>query len=424
MRKRVALKIAVSPLVLGVTMVGCSTTQTSMFRPVAATAQEAQSDQQSAKNYGLAQVSAQKGDMAGALGFAEKAVEQSPRDAGYRMLLGDLYLKNGRFLSAETAFSDVLALHPDNSRARFNLALAQIALGKSYAALVQLDRLAETASAADLGLAFALAGQPDRAVAMLEPAARTEGADGRVRQNLALAYAMTGDWQRARVTASQDLSPADLQPRMEQWASFTQPKASHDQIASLLGVTPVSDTGQPVRLALLPLAPNPVAIVEAQPEPQAPVAELAAYVPEEVSVPPVQYAQAAPISVNPTVAIRSETPAASAPARPVAPVRQEQARTSSGRFVVQLGAYANARAAQQAWSHASGLYGLSGYAPVTATVTLPKGTFHRLSVAGFETQAQAARACQSIKGKGGACFVRGSAGDAPIRIASRDTRKG
>ena len=36
---------------------------------------------------------------------AEAAVDAAPRDAGYRMLLGDLYLKNGRFQSAETSSS-------------------------------------------------------------------------------------------------------------------------------------------------------------------------------------------------------------------------------------------------------------------------------------------------------------------------------
>jgi Flp pilus assembly protein TadD len=429
MRKRVALKIAVSPLVLGATMVGCNTTQSTMFRPAPTSAKEARADQQSSRYYELAQQAAQKGDLGEALNLAEKAVEQSPRDAGYRMLLGDLYLKNGRFLSAETAFSDVLTLHPDNSRARFNLALAQIALGKQYAALVQLDRLSETASPADLGLAYALAGQPARAVAMLEPAARAMDATGRVRQNLALAYALTGDWQRARVTASQDLSPADLQPRMEQWASFAQPKASHDQVASMLGVTPAQDAGQPVRLALAPPAPEPVALAQAEMAPELQVeapalAEIAPAAPQaESSARGVQYAEAvqtlvAPVQadVAPTAApIRAFVPA---PAKPEAP-----RRGTAGRYVVQLGAYNNARIAAQAWSRLQGRYDLGSFSPVKAVVSLPGGTFHRLSVGGFSNQAEAASLCKSIKGKGGACFVRAVAGDAPIRFATRSVHK-
>ena len=58
---------------------------------------------------------------------------------------------------------------------------------------------------ADAGLALALAGDPQSAVAVLEPAARAVGADARTRQNLALAYAFAGDWDQARTVAAQDV---------------------------------------------------------------------------------------------------------------------------------------------------------------------------------------------------------------------------
>ena len=87
---------------------------------------------------------------------------------------------------------------------------------------------------------------------MLEPAALARGADARVRQNLALAYALAGDWLKARTTAAQDISPAQLGARMEQWAALAQPDAGSTRVAALLGVTPVADPGQPVRLALAP----------------------------------------------------------------------------------------------------------------------------------------------------------------------------
>ena len=46
--------------------------------------------------------------------------------------------------------------------------------------------------------ALALAGRPGEAVQLLDVAARAEGADSRVRQNLALANALAGDWMAAR----------------------------------------------------------------------------------------------------------------------------------------------------------------------------------------------------------------------------------
>src|SRR3546814_20906071 len=117
------------------------------------------------------------------------------------MVLADLYLKNGRFRSAATSFKDVLTLNPSNERAALSLALTQIALGNSYQATAQLDGLTETAKPGDIGLAYALAGQPERAIAMLEPAPRAPGPDARPPQHLAPAYALAGDWPKAPTPA-------------------------------------------------------------------------------------------------------------------------------------------------------------------------------------------------------------------------------
>ena len=58
------------------------------------------------------------------------------------------------------------------------------------------------------GLALALAGRAAEAIAVLEAAAREQGADATVRQNLALAHALAGDWTEARTIAAQDV-PAE-----------------------------------------------------------------------------------------------------------------------------------------------------------------------------------------------------------------------
>lgn len=427
---KLALKIAVSPLVIGVTMVGCATTdQSSMFQPVASSAKEAREDQQASHYFGLAQQSVQQGNTPAALAHAEKAVELSPRDAGYRMLLGDLYLKSGRFASAETTFADVLALDPGNNRATFNLVLSEIALGKQASALIKLDRLSETAAPGDVGLAYALAGYPDRAVTILETAARAPDANGRVRQNLALAYALSGDWQRARVTASQDLSPADLAGRMEQWATFVQPAAQWDQVASLLGVTPAEDSGQPVRLALAPVASESAyaqAELPATPEPVTERVVQYAAIEAPAPVEEVKFAQAVQSLVEPKAeVVRASLPAPTFEPAPVKKMVKQERRTGTGRFVVQLASYGSASDLEQGWSKLQKRYGLGSAAPVTTTITLPgKGRFHRLSMAGFDTRAEAARACASIKAKGGACFVRGMSGDAPVQWASRGSGRG
>jgi hypothetical protein len=65
-------------------------------------------------------------------------------------------------------------------------------------------------------------------------------------------------------------------------------------------------------------------------------------------------------------------------------------------------------------------FGFAELTPLSTTVQVPgRGTLHRLSVAGFASRDAAGRTCRSIRAKGGACFVRTVAGDAPARWASR-----
>jgi cell division septation protein DedD len=95
------------------------------------------------------------------------------------------------------------------------------------------------------------------------------------------------------------------------------------------------------------------------------------------------------------------------------------------RFVVQIGAFRTPDQVEHAWAELNRRFGfIAGFEPLSTQVQLPgKGTFHRLSISGFDSQAAAANACRTIKAQGGACFVRGSAGDAPVQWASRYSRK-
>jgi len=461
MKNNVAYKLAASSLVLGLTMIGCTPASTS-YRPTATSAKSAKAEGGAAKFYVNAQATSQQGNHSEALTLAEKAVELSPRDTGYRMLLADLYLKNGRFTSAESAFADLLTLDPGNSRATLSIALAQIAQGKTGDALTVLEALSATAAPADVGLAFALAGQPQRAIEMLEPAARAPNANGRVRQNLALAYSIAGDWQKARVIAAQDVAPAELDARLQHWASFAQPSAPHTQVAALLGVTAAQDAGRPARLALAPAATDPIAYAQAnvlvaavggpeeqivqtsaeatieapayQPAQQAAVFAEAAPAPAPVGVPAspapasgvqevsgMQFAAAVQSLVETPTPTRVSAPVASAPIRAFEPKKPVKKRVrGAGRFVVQIGAYRNAVQVEKAWAQAQRRYRFGDSAPLSTKISIPgKGTFHRLAIAGFETPVDAARACQSIRAKQGVCFVRATAGDAPVQWASR-----
>jgi Flp pilus assembly protein TadD len=448
MMNNVALKVAVSAIAIGTTMVGC-TQASDASRPSIASARSPKSDQQAASYAAKASAAAQKGDLAEALAQAERAVEFSPSDVGYRMLLADLYLKNGRFQSAETTFTDVLRLDPGNGRASLSAALTRIALGRSGEAIAELDELSRTAPPADVGLAYALAGDPRRAIEMLEPAARASDATGRVRQNLALAYALAGDWQKAKIVAAQDVSPAELGNRLQHWASLAQPTEPWSQVAALLGVNPVSDAGQPVRLALAQPAGTALAAAEAAPAPEPAPVRIAQGGPEE-AVPaesglsdvaawvsstsdPVAeettplYAEAVETLVKPQpTVIRPSAPAIESRAeRFDSAPRNAPARThgiGTGRFAVQLGAFSTPKAVERAWAAAYKRYGFANETPLSTTVRAGGSrVLHRLSVAGFSSHGDASQVCRSVKAKGGVCFVRAVAGDAPVQWASRYT---
>jgi len=365
-----------------------------------------------------------------AIGFAEKAVERTPGDATIRSLLGSAYFAAGRFASAETAFRDSLSLSPNQPQLVLKVALAQIAQGKNADALATLEAGRPVLDPADYGLALALAGRPSDAVAALQPAARAQGADARVRQNLALAYALSGDWDNARVIAAQDVPANQLEGRMSQWMQLANPAKPGAQLAALIGVTPAaSDPGEPTRLALsTPAAPMAAAAPVEAPAPQ--IAEVA---PPPPPIGPMEAAPGdAPVSIAEAPNAPAFTPEAVAPPPPppvAKPARVVHAKlpkvaarraTGNSGAVVQIGAYSNAQRVAAAWNSASRRYGaLRAYTPVSARFDGPKGTFYRLSVKGFGSVGEANALCASVRRAGGTCFVRKFAGDTPVQLASR-----
>jgi Flp pilus assembly protein TadD len=205
--KRIAWKFAASTAVLGATTIGFVTNGVGIA-PASAFESEGRAQSQAAQLFERASRAIAENKLAEAIPLLEQALTISPRDAGYRLLLADAYMRSGRFKSAEATYRDVLSIDPGRPRAALALALMQVANGRQQEAMNQLEQLEGTAAPADLGLAYALAGAPQRAVDLLEPAARATSASPRTRQNLALAYALGGDWQSARTIAAQDVSPA------------------------------------------------------------------------------------------------------------------------------------------------------------------------------------------------------------------------
>jgi Flp pilus assembly protein TadD len=449
MNKPLRIVTTVSALAVAATITGCAVGQ-----------QNHQVLGAAAGHVGLAtaaQEALEAKQFATAVSLAEQAVQYTPGDAGFRMLLGNCYFAAGRFASAETAYRDSLSLAPNQPDVVLKLALVQIAQGKNSEAIGYLNLARDSIDPADYGLAVALAGRPAEAVQVLEAAARAPGADSRVRQNLALAYGLAGQWAEAKTIAAQDLAPDQVEPRIQQWMQVASPARPSDQIAAVTGIQPAADPGEPQRLALKgvqnPLerlaqgaalqAQETATVVLPEPAPAAPVQTAAVAPqpqPEAAAEPETAEAAAQPIP-EPVVAqaAQSLVQPATAPAAPPLPTRfdapppayvaiTERVRKAAAKArsegnsnaVVQLGAYSSPKAVEAAWERIAHRYSsLSGYEPVSARFQSAKGMVYRLSVKGFASAGQAQHLCSALREKGTSCFVRGVAGDSPVQFASR-----
>jgi D-alanyl-D-alanine carboxypeptidase len=446
MSKPVRFGSAVSLVVLSSMIAGCAAPQN---RAVTAGSIKADSD----VALGVRAAAAlSANDYATAVSLAERAAAKTPNDATIRALLGNAYFGAGRFASAESAFKDSLFVESNQPRVILKLVLVEIAQGKTADALNYLEAGKTVIDPSDYGLALALAGRPQDGVAVLDAAARASSADSQIRQNLALAYALSGDWTNARTIAAQDVPADQLDSRIHQWMQLVTPHRASDQVAALVGVTPAAiDPGQPVQLALRQAdtrlaeatpasAPAPAASVTVTLPPARPApVEVAQVAP--VAPPPPPAFQEVPVE-QPTVTIAQaamaspEAPAAfaammtnfhpTAPIRKAAPVRHAAAprpspvRNGNSAAVVQLGAYGSPQRVAAAWNTAARRFGgLRGYTPMSARFDSPQGIVYRLSVKGFTSYGEASGLCLAVRRAGGNCFVRNFAGDAPVQIAMR-----
>lgn len=439
MNARRILTIGVSALVLGAPVIGGPSLIGGLA--VANGTVVTQDAKQAAKQAQAARKALKGGNAQLAVTHAEAAVTFDPRNGAYRELLGETYLFAGRFVSAAQALNEALSLDPANGRTALNLALAQIANGEWTTARQTLETHAATIPASDRGLAIALTGDPGAAVALLMDAARQPGADAKTRQNLALSLALAGQWQQARAVAAVDVSPDQLDARIMQWASFARPQNAYDQVASLLGVTPVADNGQPQQLALARSMTTAVAAQQvadpveaympdtggaasaAAPPTSVDVAMTGADIAPTITAPSGQQVVFAPrkeiVQAIPVAAVKPALARVEAGARrplqmpvPARAVAEAASfKPGKGSWFVQLGAYDSTGVARDAWGRAiKRTPALRDLTPSSASVSTRAGSFHRLAVGGFD-RTGADSLCRTVRAGGGTCFVRSSAGD-------------
>lgn len=419
-------------------------------------------------SFSKAQVALEKGQTSKAIAHAEAAVLANPRDPEYRAMLGAAYMEAGRFASAATSFDDALELGDNDPRTVLSFALAKTAIGENSAALAALQDRQRDINPADLGLALALAGAPERGVHVLTNAVRAGQNNAKIRQNLAYTYALGGNWRGARVMAAEDVPADQLDARLSEWANTSKAEDFQIRVANLLGVQPVSDGGQPQHLALgnfpsdaavlaeaaeqapapIAAAKEPVKVASASPS-EEPIKVAAAVEPkpaETMDTSEVARILAATSSKPKTAPPAAPKPAAASPASAVAkpaqpsaprfvsnpvvqkaPANPKRASASNSRgavaanssqrrmavasgtkadtHLVQLGSYGTNADAKSAWSRLQKKYPELASHDVVITRAEVKGkTYYRVAAAGFGKRS-AQSMCSTVKRAGGGCFA-------------------
>ena len=194
------------------------------------------------------------GDFDSAMPLFGRAAQVNPDGLEAKLGLGQVYLAVGASDEAAAQFRDVLARRSTNTAARRGLAAALISMGQPELAEKQADALLQSDATdyralntlgvaldmqgrhaeaqaryragldiapdflplrSNLGLSLAISGDPVSAVAMLTPISTGRGADARVRQNLAFAYAMAGDLEACLQVSRKDLDEASAQRQLQ-----------------------------------------------------------------------------------------------------------------------------------------------------------------------------------------------------------------
>ena len=168
--------------------------------------------------------------------------------------------------------------------------------------------------------------------------------------------------------------------------------------ASAMAMGPAPKPRQAVVAAAAPApapAPKPAAPAGVRASSRVPAAAMATAVPAPAPA-PVRASAPAP-APQPVMVAAAPKPAP----RPVA--APAPAPRTGGSWRVQLGAFGVAANAEKLWGQLSGNPALAG----TRKTLIPSGKVTRLLSTGFASEAEASRACASLKQQGQACLVAG-----------------
>lgn len=370
---------------------------------------------------GFAEAAAARGDYAAAIPMFRRAHQQHRGDAQPLIGLGRALAAIGQYAAAADAFAEAIAKDDQNAAAYRGLGNSQLVLGQYANAVANFSQAVrlqpgEPGNYSGLGVAFdasgnhgeavrvydrgagnfaddlrlrgnyglSLALHGDRAgIAMLEDVVRQPASAARDRLNLALAYALFGDYDRAAIMAGIDLDARAVRSNLVQAATL-RGLAPKDRTIAMLqgGAAPKTDTREPANRGG---GNRDMAQVRAT------------------------IARLLPGTATPEETYESTAPAADPAVLAGAPPLME----AEG-WAVQIAAYRKLEHLTPGWRYLSAKYAdlIGGLEPRRSEVDHPdtgkgpSGFFYRLNAGPLTGRAEAVSICQAMQARGGECWVR------------------
>jgi len=381
-----------------------------------------------------------------ALQVTQGLLAQNPADEPALILQGDALTTLGRLDEAATSYTEVLKRDPASVNAHIGLGRLRLATNPSQAEALFLEALdadpRNTTALNDLGIArdlqgrhtdaqqayskalgidpalhaaqvnlalsLAMSGDSGPAVKLLQPLASEPGASKKLRHDLAAVLAMGGNRAEAERILRADLTPAEIQQALADYAAARSgggpPPVSATPPAYVpapAGTPPRAAAPAPPRASAQARVPAPAAAaasprVSAQAAaPPRSAATPPPYEPAQASVPP-------PASATPPPRVSAQ-----AAAPPPASATSPRASAAMDGVQVQFTATPSENAAQAEWQRLKERMPdlLAGREPMFIKVVNASQTFWRVRTDGFATVADAHAFCARVRAAGGACMV-------------------
>jgi Flp pilus assembly protein TadD len=313
-------------------------------------------------------------------------------------LLGKSRIALGKFDSALIALDQAAALPPVDTRVNSARGISMAALGRVGEAIAAFQNSVDPASLGNLALVFAMTGNPEAAVNILEPLAASGQASAQGRQNLAMAYLLAGRESEARQMARLDLDPTSVDETFTFYRTLASLPVDKRMQALTTGVIApdwtLEESGNLMlaendtrEAAAMRIAAKPI-LAEAKPAP----------VPVTTEQPAVAEAAPQPEKVDVANYELKELP----------PLVEPHG------WALQIGAYRTEKALMRGWTilYRANADILGDIPPRRSEVDFgnregkPKGFYYRLNAGPLKSLSHARELCRELLTRGTECWVR------------------